>query len=93
VKVPKFDDDGDGLNFLAGKSFEEINALLIETLHQAALLPEDSTFPGDPPDRGVTISHDADDHNYARGVNGVDHQITQAFQRAGVKAGRQCIGV
>jgi hypothetical protein len=41
----EFDDDGDGLNFLAGKSFEEINALLIETLHQAALLPEDSTFP------------------------------------------------
>lgn len=25
VAVPKFDEDGDGLNFLAGKSFEEIN--------------------------------------------------------------------
>ncbi len=38
--------------------FEEINCLLIEALHQAALLPERSTFPDDPPDRGVTISHD-----------------------------------
>jgi hypothetical protein len=37
---------------------EEINGLLIDALHQAGLLPEHSTFPGDPPDRGVTISHD-----------------------------------
>jgi len=38
--------------------FEEINCMLIEALHEAGLLPEQSTFPGDPPDRGVTISHD-----------------------------------
>jgi len=37
---------------------EEINCLLIDALHEAGLLPERSTFPGDPPDRGVTISHD-----------------------------------
>lgn len=37
---------------------EEINCLLIDALHQARLLPEHSTFPGDPSDRGVTISHD-----------------------------------
>lgn len=39
-------------------TFEEINCLLIEALHQAGLLPQQSTFPGDPSDRGVTISHD-----------------------------------
>jgi hypothetical protein len=27
-------------------------------LHQADLLPDHSTFPADPPNRGVTISHD-----------------------------------
>lgn len=37
---------------------EEVNCLLIDTLHQAGLLPERSTFPGDSPDRGVTLSHD-----------------------------------
>jgi hypothetical protein len=51
-----------GLRFfcetLGPERIEEINCLLIETLHQAGLLPERSTFPGDPPDRGVTISHD-----------------------------------
>jgi hypothetical protein len=38
--------------------FEEINCLLIDSLHQAGLLPERSTFPGDLSDRGMTISHD-----------------------------------
>jgi len=37
---------------------EEINCLLIDAWHEAGLLPERSTFAGDPPDRGVTISHD-----------------------------------
>jgi len=37
---------------------EEVNCLLIDTLHQAGLLPERSTFPGDPLTRGVSLSHD-----------------------------------
>ena len=51
-----------GLRFffdaLRPERFEEINCLLIDSLHQAGLLPECSTFPGDLPERGVTISHD-----------------------------------
>jgi len=38
--------------------FEELCPLLTDTLRQASLLPEHSTFPGDPPERGVSISHD-----------------------------------
>jgi hypothetical protein len=38
--------------------FEELCPLLTDTLRQARLLPEHSTFPGDPPERGVSISHD-----------------------------------
>ena len=38
--------------------FEELCPLLTDTLRQAGLLPEHSTFPGDPPERGVTLSHD-----------------------------------
>jgi hypothetical protein len=37
---------------------EELCPLSIDLLHQAHLLPEHSTYPGDPPRRGVTISHD-----------------------------------
>jgi hypothetical protein len=51
-----------GLRFffeaIGPERIEEINCLFIDILHQAGLLPEQSTFPGDPPDRGVTISHD-----------------------------------
>jgi hypothetical protein len=51
-----------GLRFffvaIGPERIEELNCLLVETLHQAGLLPKQSTFPGDPPDRGVTISHD-----------------------------------
>jgi len=43
---------------LGPEKVEEINCLLIDALHQAMLLPERSTFPGDTPDRGVSISHD-----------------------------------
>ena len=38
--------------------FEEINCLLVDALHMAGFIPERSTFPGDPPDRGVSLSHD-----------------------------------
>ena len=38
--------------------FEELCPLFTDLLHQAGLLPEHSTFPGDPPQRGLTISHD-----------------------------------
>jgi len=34
--------------------FEELCPLLTDTLRQASLLPEHSTFPGDPPKRGVS---------------------------------------
>jgi len=37
---------------------EELCPLFTDLLHQAGLLPERSTFPADPPERGVTISHD-----------------------------------
>ena len=43
----------------AGKElFDELCPLFADLLHEAGLLPERSTFPGDPADRGVTISHD-----------------------------------
>jgi hypothetical protein len=38
--------------------FEELCPLFTDLLHQAGLLPEHATFPGDPPTRGVSISHD-----------------------------------
>lgn len=38
--------------------FEELCPLLIDMLRQVKLLPERSTFPGDPEERGVSISHD-----------------------------------
>jgi hypothetical protein len=38
--------------------FEELCPLLIDALRQVNLLPERSTFPGDPEERGASISHD-----------------------------------
>ena len=38
--------------------FEELSSLFTDLLHQAGLPPQRSTFPGDPPERGVSISHD-----------------------------------
>ena len=38
--------------------FEELCPLFTDLLHQAGLLPEGATFPGDPCERGVSISHD-----------------------------------
>lgn len=43
---------------LGPEVFEEINCLLMDALHQMGFLPERSTFPGDPLDRGVSLSHD-----------------------------------
>jgi hypothetical protein len=43
---------------LGPQVFEEMCPLFADMLRQAGLLPEHSTFPGDPPDRGVSISHD-----------------------------------
>jgi hypothetical protein len=37
---------------------EDLCSQVADLLHQAELLPSHSTFPGDPPDRGITISHD-----------------------------------
>ncbi len=39
-------------------TLEELVCLFIDLLHAHALVPEQSTFPGDPPDRGVSICHD-----------------------------------
>jgi hypothetical protein len=39
-------------------TLEELVCLFIDLLHAQGLVPELSTFPGDPPDRGVSISHD-----------------------------------
>jgi hypothetical protein len=48
--------------------FEELCPLLTDTLRQARLLPEHSTFPGDPPERGVSISHDIMLHTARSGM-------------------------
>jgi hypothetical protein len=45
-------------NAVGPEKFEELCSLFIDLLHQAVLLPEHSTFPGDSSERGVTISHD-----------------------------------
>ena len=37
---------------------EDLCSQVADLLHQAGLLPEHSTYPGDPTDRGVTLSHD-----------------------------------
>lgn len=37
---------------------EDLCSQVADLLHQASLLPAHSTYPGDPADRGVTISHD-----------------------------------
>jgi hypothetical protein len=37
---------------------EDLCSQVADLLHQAGLLPAHSTYPGDPSDRGVTISHD-----------------------------------
>ena len=43
---------------LGPEVLEELCPLFTDLLHQVGLLPEHATFPGDPPQRGVTISHD-----------------------------------
>ena len=63
------------------ETFEEINSLLIEALHQARLLPQQSTFPGDPPDRGVTLSHDLMLHE-ARSNMKCAHVAASCYQPA-----------
>lgn len=45
-------------NTVGEEVFDELCPLFIDLLHEAGLLPQQSTFPGDPPERGVTISHD-----------------------------------
>jgi hypothetical protein len=42
-------------NTVGEEKFEELCPLFTDLLHQATLLPEHSPFPGDPPERGVTI--------------------------------------
>jgi hypothetical protein len=45
-------------NLVGPGKFEELCSLFTDLLHQASLLPQHSTYPGDPPQRGLTISHD-----------------------------------
>jgi hypothetical protein len=46
------------VNTVGPERCEELVCRASDLLHQAGLLPEHSTYPGDPPDRGVSISHD-----------------------------------
>lgn len=48
--------------------FEELCSLLIDALRQVNLLPERSTFPGDPQERGVSLSHDIMLHEARTGM-------------------------
>jgi hypothetical protein len=43
---------------LGAALFDELCPLFADLLHEAGLLPEHSTFPGDPAQRGISISHD-----------------------------------
>jgi hypothetical protein len=43
---------------LGAALFDELCPAFMDLLHQAGLLPEQTTFPGDPVQRGVSISHD-----------------------------------
>lgn len=45
-------------NTVGPQRCEELVCQAIDLLHQASLLPEHATYPGDPPERGVSVSHD-----------------------------------
>jgi hypothetical protein len=45
-------------NAVGQATFTDLCASLIDLLQQVHLIPERSTLPGDPPDRGVTLSYD-----------------------------------
>ncbi|MHC4156585.1 MAG: hypothetical protein ACYST6_16930 [Planctomycetota bacterium] len=45
-------------NTVGSNLFAELCSLFTDLLHKAGLLPQHTTFAGDPPQRGVTISHD-----------------------------------
>jgi hypothetical protein len=45
-------------NAVGPEKFEELCPLFIDLLYQTGLAPTHSTYPGDPPARGVSISHD-----------------------------------
>ena len=45
-------------NSLGSERCEDLCSQVADLLHQANLLPDHSTYPGDPPDRGLTLSHD-----------------------------------
>lgn len=61
--------------------FDELCPLFTDLLHQADLLPEHSTFPGDPPERGVTLSHDLMLHE-ARSKMGCSQVTETCYQAA-----------
>lgn len=45
-------------NHIGPARCEDLCSQVADLLHQAGLLPRHSTYPGDPADRGVTLSHD-----------------------------------
>lgn len=49
-------------NAVGPKVFDDLCPRFIELLRQHGLLPEHSTYPGDPPDRGVTVTQDGQLH-------------------------------
>jgi hypothetical protein len=62
-------------------TLEELVCLFIDLLHAQGIAPEHSTFPGDPPDRGVSISHDLMLHA-ARSAMGCAHVTETCYQPA-----------
>lgn len=49
-------------NKVGPEVFDELCPLFIKLLRQHGLLPERSTYPGDPPDRGITVTQDGQLH-------------------------------
>jgi hypothetical protein len=64
---------------LGPEIFAELCPLFIQLLHQHGLLPSRSTFPSDPPTRGLTISHDIMLHE-ARSRMRCAHVTTTCYQ-------------
>lgn len=68
-------------NAIGPEKFEELCPLFIDLLYQAGLAPTHSTYPGDPPHRGVSISHDLMLHQ-ARSNMGCSQVTDTCYQSA-----------
>ena len=68
-------------NHLGEATFEQLCPLIGQALHGTGLVPTHSTFPGDPPERGVAISHDIMLHE-ARSRLRCGHVTDRCYQPA-----------